>query len=56
MDDIILKYRELLRLLEEEYDALGAALDGEILQKYRQILKDEIDLVHTNLRLFYNTT
>lgn len=54
MDEINVKYRDLLQLLENEYQEIGAALDYEHMQDYRQILKEEMEMLQKYMQFFYN--
>ncbi len=53
MDEIISRYKTFLRNLEEEYETIGAAWESEESQKYKQLLKNEIEKVQSQLYLFY---
>lgn len=53
MDEIILAYKRLLRLLEEEYEKIGCSLEGDYLEKYRSCLSEEMQIVTSNLRALY---
>lgn len=50
MEELIRRYRELLRLLEEDEQKISLCLQGELLEKYRAILAKERQLVEDRLR------
>lgn len=54
MEDIKSGYRSLERALQEDLDLIEAALDGDLLWKYREILLDEVEMLQKNLKRFDN--
>lgn len=53
MEDVVLKYQKLICLLEEELESVGRCFQGDILETYRQILREERLKVQENLQLLY---
>lgn len=41
MDEIIHQYRKLIALLEEEEETISRSLKGDLLELYRDVLRDE---------------
>lgn len=49
-DECAFLYRKLLQLMEEDSDSIAHALQGELLDAYRELLEKEKSILNDSLR------
>ena len=54
MEEVIAGYRRLLQLLEEERESACRCMDGDYLQAYLAVIKQEEENLERELRLLFN--